>query len=300
MQEFLANLSQLVTPAFAITTMLAMGMRLTLRQVIEPLRNWRFVVSALALSFVLMPLAAWAIAGLLNLEPDLRIGLILIACVAGAPMIPKLVTIARGDGASAVAMVTLLVVVTVAFAPLALPVLLPGVEVDAGAIALNLSWQMLLPLAAGLFVSERYPEEATDYVDEVASISNVALVLLFLSSLGQNLGGLLEMVGRGAILATALLVAVAIVGGYLLGIPAGVERRLLALGTAQRNMAAAFIIATGNFADRPVVITFIAVAGVILMIVLFPLAGEWSKRPSRLVIEEEAAEKEREERVAPT
>src|SRR5687768_5014171 len=121
MQEFLAGLAQLVTPAFAITTMLAMGMRLTVRQIVEPLRNWKFIVAALALSFVLMPLAAWLIASSLNLEPDLRVGLILIACVAGAPMIPKLVTIAKGDGASAVAMVTLLIVVTVAFAPLALP-----------------------------------------------------------------------------------------------------------------------------------------------------------------------------------
>ena len=301
MQEFLANLSQLVTPAFAITTMLAMGMRLTVREIIEPLRNWRFVGATLALSFVIVPIAAWLIAALLNLEPDLRIGLTLIACVAGAPMIPKLVTIAKGDAASAVAMVTLLVVVTVAFAPVALPILLPGIRVDAGAIALNLGWQMLLPLAVGLFVSERYPEEATDYVDEVAAVSNIALVLLFISSLGQNLSGLLDMVGSGAILATLLLAAVALVGGYLLGIPAGVERRLLAIGTAQRNLAAAFIISAGNFADRPIVGTFIATAGLILMVILFPLAGEWSKRPSRLEAEAEgAADQEAEERLART
>ena len=282
MQEFLANLAQLVTPAFAITTMLAMGMRLTFGQVVNPLRSWRFVVAALALSFVLVPVAAWGIGTVLGLDRDFRIGLILIGCVAGAPMIPKLVTIAKGEGASAVAMVTLLVVATVAFAPLALPLLLPGVEVDAAAIAINLGWQMLLPLGVGLFISERYPDEATSYVDEVATISNVALVLLFLASLGQNLGGLLDMVGSGAILAAALLIVIAVAGGYLLGIPAGVERRLLALGTAQRNVAAAFIIATANFIDRPLVLTFIAAASVIQMVILFPLAGEWSKRPSRL------------------
>jgi BASS family bile acid:Na+ symporter len=286
-QEFLANLTQLVTPAFALSTMLAMGMRLTVGQVLSPLRNWRFVLAALALSFVLLPFAAWGIGIVLGLDRDFRIGLILIGCVAGAPMIPKLVTIAKGDGASAVAMVTLLVVATVAFAPLALPLLLPGVEIDAGAIAINLGWQMLLPLAVGLFVSERYSEEARDYVDEVATVSNVALVLLFLASLGQNLTGLLDMVGSGAILAAALLIAIAVAGGYLLGIPVGVERRLLALGTAQRNVAAAFIIATANFIDRPTVLTFIAAASVIQMVMLFPLAGEWSKRPSRFAGDDE-------------
>jgi BASS family bile acid:Na+ symporter len=279
--DLLAELSQLVTPAFAISTMLAMGMRLTVAQIIAPLRNLGFLAATLALNFVIVPVAAWLIATVLGLDEDIRVGLILISAVAGAPMIPKLVTVARGDAASAVALVTLLVVATVVVAPLALPLLLPGVRVDAAAIVVALSWQMLLPLAAGVFVRERYPAEAADYVDELAAISNFALALLLLTSIGQNLGGLLGLFGSGGILATLLLMAVAIGAGFLLGIPAGVERRLLALGAAQRNLAAAFIVAAGSFPDRPVTFSFLAVAGLVMMVVLFPLAGEWSKRPSR-------------------
>lgn len=282
MQEFLGNLAQLVTPAFAISTMLAMGMRLTLHQVTEPLRNWKFVVAALALSFLFMPVAGLAIATLLGLAEDLRIGLLLVAAVAGAPMIPKLVTIAKGDAASAVALVTLLVVSTVVVAPFLLPLLLGGVRVDSLAIAVSLGWQMILPLAIGIFVRERYPSAATDYVDEVATVSNVTLGLLLIASIGQNLAGVLNLLGSGGILAVVLLIAAAVVGGYLLGVPARVERRLLALGTAQRNVAAAFIIAVDAFADRPAVLTLVATSGVIMMVLLFPLAGEWSKRPSRL------------------
>ena len=282
MAELLRELSQLVTPAFAISTMLGMGMGLTVAQIVAPLRNVRFVAAALGLNFMLVPAAAWLIGTVLGLGEDIRIGLMLVASVAGAPMIPKLVTIAKGDGASAVALVTLLVAATVIVSPLALPLLLPGAAVDAGAIAFALAWQMLLPLAVGVFVRERYPVEAASYRDEVASISNFSLVLLLLTSAGQNVPGLLGLLGSGAIVATLLLIAVAIAGGYLLAIPAGVERRLLALGAGQRNLAAAFIIATGSFAERPTVIAYLAAAGVIMMVVLFPLAGEWSKRPSRL------------------
>jgi predicted Na+-dependent transporter len=139
---------------------------------------------------------------------------------------------------------------------------------------------MLLPLGAGIFVHERYPREAADYVDEVAGVSNVSLVLLILASLGQNLPGLVSLLGSGALIGTVLVVATAVVGGYLLAIPAGVERRLLSLGSGQRNIAAAYIIAGGSFAGRATVFTVIAVAGVIMMLILFPLAGEWSKRPS--------------------
>ena len=102
-----------------------------------------------------------------------------------------------------------------------------------------------------------------------------------LTSAGQNLPELLGLFGSGAILATVLLIAVAVASGYLLAIPARVERRLLGLGAGQRNLAAAFIIAAGSFADRPTVLAYLAAAGVIMMVVLFPIAGEWSKRPSR-------------------
>jgi BASS family bile acid:Na+ symporter len=289
MSEFLAEISQLATMAFAISTMLAMGMGLTVREVVAPLRNVRLLLAALLVNFLIVPAAAWLLAALLGLAPDLRIGLLLIACAAGAPMVPKLAQIARGHAATAVALVTLLIVATVVFAPLALPLLL-GVSVDAGAIVTSLAGQLLLPLAIGIFMRERWEEEAAEYRPTVATLSNVALAVLFLTSVGANLPDLLNLVGTGGILAVVGLIVVALVAGYALGIPAGVERRVLALGAGQRNTAAAFVIATGNFADRPTVFLLIGLAALLMMVILFPLAGEWSKRPSTLAapVEQEA------------
>lgn len=287
MQEIIAGVSQLASLAFAVTTMLAMGMGLTLRQVTGPLRNVRFIIAALFLNFIIVPVVAWLLAGVLGLAPDLRIGLLLIACAAGAPMVPKLAQVAKGDVATAVALVALLIAVTVVFAPLALPLLLPGVTVDSGSIAMNLAGQMLLPLAIGIFIRERWEEEAAEYRPTVAMISNVALVALVLTTVATNLQGVIGLFGSGGIIAVVLLVAAAVLGGYLIGIPAGVERRVLALGAGQRNLAAAFIIGAGNFADRPNVLLLVGVASLVMMIILFPLAGEWSKRPSSLASTEE-------------
>jgi BASS family bile acid:Na+ symporter len=289
MSEFLAEISQLATMAFAISTMLAMGMGLTVREVVAPLRNVRLLLAALLVNFLIVPAAAWLLAALLGLAPDLRIGLLLIACAAGAPMVPKLAQIARGHAATAVALVTLLIVATVVFAPLALPLLL-GVSVDAGAIVTSLAGQLLLPLAIGIFMRERWEVEAAEYRPTVATLSNVALAVLFLTSVGANLPDLLDLIGTGGILAVVGLIVVALVAGYALGIPAGVERRVLALGAGQRNTAAAFVIATGNFADRPTVLLLIGLAALLMMVILFPLAGEWSKRPSTLAapVEQEA------------
>ena len=79
--------------------------------------NWRFVAAALLLNFAIVPAFAWLVAQVLGLAPDIRIGLLLAACAAGAPMVPKLVQIAKGDAASAAALVALLIVVSVVFAP---------------------------------------------------------------------------------------------------------------------------------------------------------------------------------------
>ena len=47
---------------FVVSSMLAMGSGLTIRQIIEPLRNARLVLLALLANFVLMPLGALAVA----------------------------------------------------------------------------------------------------------------------------------------------------------------------------------------------------------------------------------------------
>jgi predicted Na+-dependent transporter len=291
LDQLISGVSQLASLAFALTTMLSMGMGLTLREIIEPLRNPRFIIAALALNFFIVPAVAWLLATIIGLAPDVRIGLLLIACAAGAPMAPKLVQVAKGDAATAVALVALLIAVTVLFAPLALPLLLPGVTVDSGSIATQLAFQMLLPLAIGIFMRERWDEEAAEYRPTVGTISNVALVVLFLTSIATNLPGVLGMFGSGGIISVVLLVGIAVLVGYLIGIPAGVERRVLALGAGQRNSAAAFIIGAGDFADRPGVLLLVGVASLVMMVILFPLAGEWSKRPSSMAatMEQEVA-----------
>lgn len=65
--------------------------------------------------------------------------------------------------------------------------------------------------------------------------------------------------------------------GYYLGGPDVGTRRTLALSTGQRNLAAAFVIATGSFADRPNVLVFLAAAGLIALVVALPVAGQFRK-----------------------
>ena len=76
-------------------------------------------------------------------------------------------------------MMTLLVGATVIFLPLTLPLLLPGAQVNAAAIALHLILEMLVPLAIGLFVKARYDEMAATLQPHIVDIALFQTILLF-------------------------------------------------------------------------------------------------------------------------
>lgn len=141
---------------FVLSSMLSMGFSLTIPQIISPLRDVRLVLIALAVNFIAVPLLAYLIDLILSLDESLFVGLILIATAAGAPFLPKLAEVAKGDIALSVGLMVLLMVVTVAYMPIALPLLLEDVEINAWEIASSLIFLMILPLAIGLFFKWRY------------------------------------------------------------------------------------------------------------------------------------------------
>src|SRR3974390_1180103 len=94
-----------------VPSMLAIGAGLTVARILQPLRSARLVLLALLANFVLMPLAALALARALGLNESLEDGLLLLGCSAGAPFVPKFAEIARSDLAFAVGSTILLMVV---------------------------------------------------------------------------------------------------------------------------------------------------------------------------------------------
>jgi BASS family bile acid:Na+ symporter len=275
--ELLSKGATVATLSFVVSSMLAMGAGLTVPQIFEPLRNARLVVLALLANFVLMPLGAFALAKVLWLDEPLGIGLLLLGCAAGAPFLPKLAELAKGNVAFAVGAMVLLMAVTVGYLPIVLPLLLPGVTVDPWKIARSLVLLMLLPLAAGLALKARYEVLARRVKPVLDKISNVSLILLALLITAANLDKVLQVFGTRGILAGLLFIAWGFGTGWLLGGPDADSRRVMALGTGQRNIAAALVVASQSFSDPKVVVMVIVVA-IAGFIILMPLARALANR----------------------
>ena len=275
--ELMQKATSVAMLIFVLSSMLAMGLGLTVSHIITPLRNARLVALSLLANFVLMPLAAVALAARLRLDQPLGVGLLLLGTAAGAPFLPKLAQIAKGNLAFAVGLMVLLMVVTVGYLPLVLPVLLPGVSVNPAKIARSLLLLMLLPLAGALAVKARFAVAAARTKPVLDRVSNLSLILLVVLITVTNINNVLDVFGTHGILAGLLFIAVGFGIGWLLGGPGMDTRRVLALGTAQRNIAAALVVGSQSFSD-PKVVVMVVVVAIVSLLVLMPLSRLLAKR----------------------
>jgi predicted Na+-dependent transporter len=266
---------------FVVASMLAMGLALTIPMIMGSIANVKLMVLAVIANFVIVPAIAYGAAELLISDdhPGLKTGLILVGAAAGAPFLPKLVETAHGALALGVGLMVVLMLVTIVYLPLALPLLLPGdVEVDSGQIAKSLIFLMLLPLAIGLFIRARYQPLAASLQPTATQISTVAVAFLMIALLVVNFEEIIDTIGTGGIAAALIVLVGAFVVGFALGGDPEEQRSVVGLGTAQRNLSAAIVVAAQNFSDDAEVITMVMIVGVLGLIILFAAAGELGKR----------------------
>jgi BASS family bile acid:Na+ symporter len=271
MIEILRTTDTLAIVVFAVSSMLAAGFGFTFREILAPLREPHRIVRVLIGNFVLVPLLAVAIVHGFALDPPLALGFILLGTAAGAPFLIKLVAITRADLALGTALLVLLVLGTVVFMSIAVPLLAPDAAVDAGAIALPLVLSLLLPLGVGLLVRQTAPRWARRLQPIARTLSTVSLVVLLVATLLANLDGLVDILTSRTAFAILLFVLGSFVIGYLIASPHPERRVVLGLGTAQRNIAAATVVAAEGFRG-PDTLVLVVVSSMVGLFVLIPTA----------------------------
>lgn len=274
--EVLLALARVGMLTFVVASMLALGLRLGLAAVLGPLRDVRLVVGAVLANFLVVPAAAVLAARALPMEPAAGTALVLLGCCAGAPFLPALAGLAHDDTALAVGTMVLLMVLTVLYAPIVVPLAVEGASVSAPEIATSLVALMLGPLVVAMLVASRFPGPAEAWAGVVGHASSTGLALAFVAAMLAGWRELLSSAGSWIFAGTVLLVVVALAAGWLggAGRSAG-DREVLALGAAQRNVAAALVIAPTIGGE--VVVRTLAGA-VVLPVLLMLLAAELGRR----------------------
>lgn len=276
LSETLQVITQVAMLVFVVGSMAAMGLGLTVSRIAEPLRDIRLIVALLIANFVAVPAAAIAAARLLPMEPAAATAVVLIGCVAGAPFLPRLAQLSRSNLALAVGVMVLLMVTTIVYAPLVVPLAVPGATVDPVEIAQSLILFMLVPLALGLLVRARLPELADDWVGKASHASSMGLMLGIASALMLTWRQVIGSVGTWIFVGLVIILVVGLLAGWLAGMgrPSG-ERTLMGLATANRNIAAALIVAASIGGDT---LIYTLVGALTIPVALIVLAGQLGRR----------------------
>ena len=272
---------------FLIGSMAAVGLTLTPRALLAPLGDGQLVGRALLLNFLLAPALAWLLTLLIPLARGHAIGLLLLGGAAGAPFLPRLVENARGDLGLAAALMVLLTAGTILFLPLAMPLLIPDMKVDAWNIARPLLLLIVLPCLGGMLLKMCAAPIAARVAPILALIGNACLIVLFLLLVGLNFRSLLNVIGSGAILVAILYIPGLLAVSWLVAGGKSEARQVMALAAAARNFGAALPPAA-SFAD-PNVTVMLIVSAIVCLVVTFLAAG-WFRQRRDVVTQDQGAE----------
>lgn len=270
MFAFLRTVAQIAIPIFVVSTMLNVGLTQKLSDILKYWRDWPFMLRMLIANFVLAPLVMFALLQLATFDPALRAGLFLYSLCAGAPFLIKLTQIARHGLALGAAVMVLLVVGTVIYVPIVLPLTLSGISASGGGIATTLILQMLLPIAIGVLVVRAMPSIMRPAQPWVARLGSLSLYVVIIATLIGYFPNLLATLDTGAIPIGLIFILAAFGIGYIMGGRRDELQDVGALATAQRNTAAGLVIAAENFTDPEVLvtITLVATLGLVLLLII--------------------------------
>jgi bile acid:Na+ symporter, BASS family len=235
----------------------AVGLRLTWSEVRSALSQCRFLV-ILAANFIAIPAFSVAAAAWFGLEHHVAVAMILLAAAPFAPVVPVFARMARADLALAAGLTAVYPLISVLLTPLVAQGAL-WMQAHAEPVRLNLLTSLgvlvatiSLPLAAGVLVRHRAPQlgqrllRPVEVISEATGAASLALVT---ATEFRSIASL----GWRAWIAMALVFELSLALGWTLGGPAGSARRVVALGTSNRNIALALLVALQNFAGTPVV-----------------------------------------------
>ena len=271
MQDLATRLQSLSVVTFVFVSLFALGLDLTIRQILDPLRDRWMLTRSLSANLLIVPAFAFVLTLLIPLDPSTRLGLLLYACCSGSEGAPKFVHIAGGNAAFAVALLGFLLLATVLAVPLLLSLGFPDVHIEQGKLLLKLLAIVALPMATGLSIRAKREMLAQRLSPVMHRISSALLLLAFSLIIYVNFAKILEM-QSATLTAGLLLFFFASVAGYLLGGPVRTNSRALALMTLVRGGSIAMVIAGQAFPSDPQILVTATVMTAISVVLVVPSA----------------------------
>ena len=235
------RLLPIITPLLAFI-MFTMGISLTVRDFSRIVRRPYPVLAGVGLHYLVMPLAAWAIAHLLGMPPGLATGMILVGCVSSGTASNVMIFLSKGDVALSISISALSTLVGIIATPLLTRLYVSeGISVDSWGLFRSIITMVVLPILAGVVVNtfcQRTVRRIEFALPSVAMVSILLIIGCVVAGAGPSLAQAGPLLMLGVILHNSFGLLGGYWGGRLLGFDESVCRTL-ALEVGMQNSALA-------------------------------------------------------------
>ena len=234
--------------------MFGMGLTLNLKDFQIVFSRPKDIIIGCLAQFTVMPLLAWGLTRIFQLDEALALGVVLVGCCPGGTASNVITYLAKGDLALSVGMTG----VSTLLAPFLTPLLtwaLAGKSVDVNVVSMFLSilWVVIMPIVMGLLVKWLWPkftEKTTDYLPAFSSVAIAFIVAIIIAANADKLlaGGLIIVLV--VMLHNICGLGLGYMTGRLLGL-SGPKKRAISIEVGMQNSGLASSLATIHFAAYP-------------------------------------------------
>ena len=273
------------TIVFLVATMLGIGLKVTVADLLATLRDRRWMAKSLLLNFLILPALGLLLTTVVPMSMDTKVGFLLLAIAPGGLNAIQF-TSKTAEGLSyAATTLFILSFLSVLVSPLLAAAVIPldmSLALPYGKIAAWLLLGVVAPMLAGLAVHRFWGRIAHMLAKPVALLGTVSFVIVVVLLWGVRKQAKAVMT-TSELVAMLVFIVAAMVVGWILGGPDKETRRILATGSSMRNVALGVMIAVNSFPNSKVDETVIAFGALMIPLnMVFTVYGViWDRRARR-------------------
>lgn len=260
--------------------MFAMGVTLRLDDFKRVLARPGPVAAGIFLHYLIMPLAAWILAMLFRMPPDLSAGMVLVGSVASGTASNVMIYLAKGDVALSVTISAVSTLVGVFATPLLTRLYVDAkISVDIMGMLLSILQIVVIPIGLGLIVHHTLTK-AVKRIEPLLPALSMVCILAIISAVVAGSQSHIASVGLVVIVAVILHNGIGLLSGYWGGKLFGFDEstcRTLAIEVGMQNSGLAATL--GKIYFSPLAALPGALFSVWHNLSGSLLAGYWSGRP---------------------
>ena len=234
--------------------MFGMGMTLKLSDFKVVFTKPKAVITGILSQYIIMPLLAFLLVKIFNLDPALAVGVILVGSCPGGTSSNVMTYLAKGDVALSVGMTACTTILAPVVTP-ALVLLLGGATINVSYVSMLMSivQVVLVPIVLGFVINHFFEKFAQACAKVLPLVSVIAICLIIMAVVAANAAKIMT-VGWLIVVVVMLHNLCGYALGYGVGKVLGLSRdqmRTLSIEVGMQNSGLATSLATVHFATMP-------------------------------------------------